>query len=377
MCIDCFDVQLIWLFMELLQLLILECVWWLGIVCGIVISCFVCLYESGVIEVIVLCIDLVGFGYGVVVFCFVEIDQKIGYDEVVMVFVDVVFEIVDMYMVMGVSDMQLWFVVCDVMWLQEVFDWVVLVLGVVCIVLFIVMCMYFFGCVFLFVDYVVVDGFQWGQIQLGSQLCSSQNGYGMFIFVYSGRKNVDISIMNLREIRMVCLFDCCWCSGFLCVLVMICSVIVSVSMRNGIIMIVQNWKIVCLGNMSYGRYVMVSLISGMLNLGFIGCWWIQLCIRWYSRQMVVVMLLYQMSGFGIVEIIVMQWFVLQVFGLLLIQIVVGCSRNGYFQVGLVYGCFWVRLMWKLSIDWWQFYRVISGFGLFWWLQLFEVMSYFV
>ena len=75
-------------------------------------------------------IDPAGFGYGVVAFCLVEIDQKVGHDEVATALADAVPEIVDMHTVTGASDMQLRLVARDATQLQEVLDRVALVPGV-------------------------------------------------------------------------------------------------------------------------------------------------------------------------------------------------------------------------------------------------------
>ena len=74
------------------------------------------------IEAIVPRIDPAGFGYGVVAFCLVEIDQKVGHDEVATALADAVPEIVDMHTVTGASDMQLRLVARDATRLQEVLD---------------------------------------------------------------------------------------------------------------------------------------------------------------------------------------------------------------------------------------------------------------
>ena len=60
----------------------------------------------------------------------VEIDQKVGHDDVATALADAVPEIVDMHTVTGASDMQLRLVARDATQLQEVLDRVALVPGV-------------------------------------------------------------------------------------------------------------------------------------------------------------------------------------------------------------------------------------------------------
>ncbi|PVE90949.1 Lrp/AsnC family transcriptional regulator [Microbacterium sp. TPD7012] len=128
--IDRLDAALIRMLTESPQLPILECARRLGIARGTATSRLARLHEGGVIEAIVPRIDPSGFGYGVVAFCLVEIDQKVGHDDVAAALADAVPEIVDMHTVTGASDMQLRLVARDATQLQEVLDRVALVPGV-------------------------------------------------------------------------------------------------------------------------------------------------------------------------------------------------------------------------------------------------------
>ncbi|MFE2773900.1 Lrp/AsnC family transcriptional regulator [Microbacterium resistens] len=128
--IDRLDADLIRLLTETPQLPVLECARRLGVARGTVTSRLARLHEAGVIEGIVPRVDPGGFGYGLVAFCLVEIDQKIGHDEVAAALADAVPEIIDMYTVTGASDMQLRLAAHDAEQLQDVLDRVALVPGV-------------------------------------------------------------------------------------------------------------------------------------------------------------------------------------------------------------------------------------------------------
>ncbi|WP_309102383.1 Lrp/AsnC family transcriptional regulator [Microbacterium sp.] len=128
--IDKLDADLIRLLTESPQLPILECARRLGVARGTATSRLARLHEAGVIRAIVPQVDPSGFGYGLVAFCLIEIDQKIGHDEVAKALADAVPEIIDMYTVTGASDMQLRLVARTAAQLQEVLDRVALVPGV-------------------------------------------------------------------------------------------------------------------------------------------------------------------------------------------------------------------------------------------------------
>jgi len=128
--IDRLDAALIRLLTEEPQLPILECARRLGIARGTATSRLARLHEGGVIDAIVPRIEPGGFGYGLVAFCLVEIDQKVGHDEVAAALADAVPEIVDMHTVTGASDMQLRLVARDAVQLQDVLDRVAVVPGV-------------------------------------------------------------------------------------------------------------------------------------------------------------------------------------------------------------------------------------------------------
>ena len=128
--IDRLDAQLIRLLTESPQLPILECARRLGIARGTATSRLARLHEGGVIEAIVPRIDPTGFDYTVVAFCLVEIDQKVGHDDVAVALAEAVPEIVGMHTVTGASDMQLRLVARDASQLQDVLDRIALVPGV-------------------------------------------------------------------------------------------------------------------------------------------------------------------------------------------------------------------------------------------------------
>lgn len=128
--IDRLDADLIRMLTESPQLPVLECARRLGVARGTVTSRLARLQEGGVIEAIVPRLDPSGFGYGLVAFCLVEIDQKVGHDDVAVALADAVPEIVDMYTVTGASDMQLRLVARDAVQLQDVLDRVAIVPGV-------------------------------------------------------------------------------------------------------------------------------------------------------------------------------------------------------------------------------------------------------
>jgi len=97
---------------------------------GTVTSRLARLHENGVIEGIVPRIDPRGFGYALTAFCQVEIDQKVGHDDVAEALASAIPEVVDMYTVTGASDMQLRLVAHSAEQLQEVLDRIALVPGV-------------------------------------------------------------------------------------------------------------------------------------------------------------------------------------------------------------------------------------------------------
>ena len=91
--IDRLDAELIRMLTESPQLPILECARRLGVARGTATSRLARLHEGGVIEAIVPRVDPAGFGYGVVAFCLVEIDQKVGHDDVATALADAVPEL--------------------------------------------------------------------------------------------------------------------------------------------------------------------------------------------------------------------------------------------------------------------------------------------
>ncbi|WP_439902685.1 Lrp/AsnC family transcriptional regulator [Microbacterium azadirachtae] len=101
-----------------------------GVPRGTVTSRLARLHENGVIEGIVPRIDPRGFGYALTAFCQVEIDQKVGHDDVAEALASAIPEVVDMYTVTGASDMQLRLVAHSAEQLQEVLDRIALVPGV-------------------------------------------------------------------------------------------------------------------------------------------------------------------------------------------------------------------------------------------------------
>ena len=112
------------------QLPVLECARRLGVARGTVTSRLARLHSSGVIEGIVPRLEPRAFGYGLTAFCLVEIDQKVGHDDVARALAEAIPEIVDMYTVTGASDMQLRLVAHSAEELQEVLDRIALVPGV-------------------------------------------------------------------------------------------------------------------------------------------------------------------------------------------------------------------------------------------------------
>ncbi|OZB81446.1 Lrp/AsnC family transcriptional regulator [Microbacterium sp. 13-71-7] len=128
--IDALDAALIRLLTDAPQLPVLECARRLGVARGTVTSRLARLHENGVIEGIVPRIDPRGFGYALTAFCQVEIDQKVGHDEVAEALASAIPEVVDMYTVTGASDMQLRLVAHSAEQLQEVLDRIALVPGV-------------------------------------------------------------------------------------------------------------------------------------------------------------------------------------------------------------------------------------------------------
>lgn len=128
--IDRLDARLIRLLTENPQLPILECARRLGVARGTATSRLARLHENGVIQAIVPAVTPSGFGYDLVAFCLVEIDQKIGHDDVAGALADAIPEIVDMYTVTGMSDMQLRLVARNASELQDVIDRVAKVPGV-------------------------------------------------------------------------------------------------------------------------------------------------------------------------------------------------------------------------------------------------------
>lgn len=97
---------------------------------GTITSRLARMHENGVIEGIVPRIDPSGFGYALTAFCQVEIDQKVGHDDVAEALASAIPEVVDMYTVTGASDMQLRLVAHSAEQLQEVLDRIALVPGV-------------------------------------------------------------------------------------------------------------------------------------------------------------------------------------------------------------------------------------------------------
>ncbi len=128
--IDELDAALIRLLTDSPQLPVLECARRLGVARGTVISRLARLHERGVIEGIVPRIDPRGLGYALTAFCQVEIDQKVGHDKVATALARAIPEIVDMYTVTGIADMQLRVVAHDADQLQSVLDRIALVPGV-------------------------------------------------------------------------------------------------------------------------------------------------------------------------------------------------------------------------------------------------------
>jgi Lrp/AsnC family transcriptional regulator for asnA, asnC and gidA len=128
--IDALDAALIRLLTDTPQLPVLECARRLGVARGTVTSRLARLHENGVIEGIVPRIDPRGFGYALTAFCQVEIDQKVGHDDVAEALASAIPEVVDMYTVTGASDMQLRLVAHSAEQLQEVLDRIALVPGV-------------------------------------------------------------------------------------------------------------------------------------------------------------------------------------------------------------------------------------------------------
>lgn len=155
--IDRLDAELIRLLTESPQLPILECARRLGVARGTATSRLARLHEGGVIDAIVPRIDPSGFGYGLVAFCLVEIDQKVGHDDVAGALAAAVPEIVDMYTVTGSSDMQLRLVARTAAQLQEVLDRVALVPGVARTASSIAMRTHLEGRVLPLVDHVAED----------------------------------------------------------------------------------------------------------------------------------------------------------------------------------------------------------------------------
>ncbi|VXB99343.1 Regulatory protein AsnC [Microbacterium sp. 8M] len=128
--IDALDAALIRLLTDSPQLPVLECARRLGVARGTVTSRLARLHDNGVIEGIVPRIDPRGFGFALTAFCQVEIDQKVGHDDVADALASAIPEIVDMYTVTGASDMQLRLVAHSAEQLQEVLDRIALVPGV-------------------------------------------------------------------------------------------------------------------------------------------------------------------------------------------------------------------------------------------------------
>jgi Lrp/AsnC family transcriptional regulator for asnA, asnC and gidA len=128
--LDRLDAALIRLLTDEPQLPVLECARRLGVARGTVTSRLARLHESGVVEGIVPRVEPRGFGFALTAFCLVEIDQKIGHDDVARALADAIPEIIDMYTVTGASDMQLRVVAPDAELMQDVLDRIALVPGV-------------------------------------------------------------------------------------------------------------------------------------------------------------------------------------------------------------------------------------------------------
>ena len=128
--LDRLDAALIRLLTDEPQLPVLECARRRGVARGTVTSRLARLHESGVIEGIVPRLEPRAFGYGLTAFCLVEIDQKVGHDDVATALAEAIPEIVDMYTVTGASDMQLRVVAPDAGLMQDVLDRIAVVPGV-------------------------------------------------------------------------------------------------------------------------------------------------------------------------------------------------------------------------------------------------------
>ena len=128
--IDALDAALIRLLTEHPQLPVLECARRLGVARGTVTSRLARLHENGVIEGVVPRVDARGLGFALTAFCQVEIDQKIGHDDVASALAEAIPEIVDLYTGTGANDLQLRLVAHDAERLQGVLDRIALVPGV-------------------------------------------------------------------------------------------------------------------------------------------------------------------------------------------------------------------------------------------------------
>ncbi|HWT33283.1 MAG TPA: Lrp/AsnC family transcriptional regulator [Microbacterium sp.] len=128
--LDRLDAALIRLLTDEPQLPVLECARRLGVARGTVTSRLARLHAGGVIEGIIPRLEPRAFGYGLTAFCLVEIDQKVGHDDVATALAEAIPEIVDMYTVTGASDMQLRVVAPDAGLMQDVLDRIAVVPGV-------------------------------------------------------------------------------------------------------------------------------------------------------------------------------------------------------------------------------------------------------